>query len=108
MPGGKNLKYSNATNQTQQFVEEILQKASKNLPPGAKFGASTWIKGSVILDEDAKRDVSGALSAVKELVGSGSLKVDAELIKNLVGDADFRVEASIEWDRTEDKAQPKK
>ena len=105
MPGGKNVKYSNATNQTQQFVEEILQKASKNLPPGAKLSASTLIKGNVDLDEEAKKDLSGALGMVKELVGSGNVKLDAELVKNLTGQAEFRVEASIDWDRSEDKAE---
>ena len=105
MPGGKNVKYANATNQTQQFVEEILQKASKNLPAGAKFEAATWIKGSVDLDEEGKRDLSGALSVIKEVIGSAVLKLDTELIRNLTGQAEFRVEASIEWDRSEDKAE---
>ena len=103
MAGQKNVKYSNATNQTQQFVEEILQKVSKNLPAGAKFSASTWIKGNVDLDEEAKKDLEGGLGLLKDVIGSGNFKIDNELLRNLTGQAEFRVEASVEWDRTKEK-----
>lgn len=104
MAGEKDVKYAHACNQSQQFMDKMIEEAKKT-PSGAVFQSDASIKGTVALTEDADNALKAKVSALKELIGSASFDVSRDLVRELTGEAEFRVSVALNWDRSKDKGE---
>jgi hypothetical protein len=102
MAGEKDVKYAHACNQSQQFMDKMIEEAKKT-PAGAVFQSDASIKGTVVLDEDTDNALKAKVSALKDLLGSGNLELSRDMVRELTGEAEFRVSVALNWDRSKDK-----
>lgn len=103
MAGEKDVKFAHACNQAQQFLDKAVEECKKT-PAGAVFQSDASIKGTVALDETADNALKAKVSALKDLIGSGSLDLSRDMVRELTGEAEFRVSVSLNWDRSKDTA----